>query len=101
MVPKSLRPLVPYLKRYRRGLLLGGICVLFNNGVWILFPQVIRKAVNGLNGGVTREKLATYALMVIGVALDAWMLVPGWVRGETTPHSARNWQRCTWKGKGF
>jgi len=69
MVPKSLRPLVPYLKRYRRGLLLGGICVLFNNGVWILFPQVIRKAANGLNGDVTREKLATYALMILGVAL--------------------------------
>ena len=69
MVPKSLRPLVPYLKRYRRGLLLGGLCVLFNNGIWILFPQVIRKAVNGLNAGVTREKLATYALMVIAVAL--------------------------------
>src|SRR5882762_2488998 len=69
MVPKSLLPLVPYLKRYRRGLLLGGICVLFNNGVWILFPQVIRKAVNGLNGDVTREKLATYALMILGVAL--------------------------------
>jgi ATP-binding cassette subfamily B multidrug efflux pump len=69
MVPKSLRPLVPYLKRYRRGLLLGGLCVLFNNGIWILFPQVIRRAVNGLNAGVTKEKLATYALMVIGVAL--------------------------------
>ncbi|HWZ81836.1 MAG TPA: ABC transporter ATP-binding protein [Terriglobales bacterium] len=69
MVPKSLRPLVPYLKRYRRGLMLGGLCVLFNNGIWILFPQVIRKAVNGLNAGVTREKLAIYALMVIGVAL--------------------------------
>jgi membrane dipeptidase len=25
---------------------------------------------------------------VIGVALDAWMLVPGWVRGKTTPESA-------------
>src|SRR6266568_7253341 len=24
---------------------------------------------------------------VIGVALDAWMLVPGWVRGKTTPES--------------
>ena len=69
MVPKSLRPLVPYLKRYRRGLLLGRLCVLFNNGIWILLPQVIRKAVNGLNEGVTRHKLFTYALMVIGVAL--------------------------------
>lgn len=25
---------------------------------------------------------------VIGVALDAWMLVPGWVRGESTPEGA-------------
>lgn len=25
---------------------------------------------------------------VIGVALDAWMLVPGWVRGKTTPQSS-------------
>lgn len=25
---------------------------------------------------------------VIGVALDAWMLVPGWVRGTSTPESA-------------
>ena len=24
---------------------------------------------------------------VIGVALDAWMLVPGWVRGQTTPEA--------------
>lgn len=25
---------------------------------------------------------------VIGLALDAWMIVPGWVRGKTTPQSA-------------
>jgi membrane dipeptidase len=25
---------------------------------------------------------------VIGVALDAWMLVPGWVRGQSTPEAA-------------
>ena len=24
---------------------------------------------------------------VIGLALDAWMIVPGWIRGETTPQS--------------
>jgi ATP-binding cassette subfamily B protein len=69
MVPKNLRSLVPYLKRYRRGLMLGGLCVLLNNGIWILFPQVIRKAVNGLNEGVTRQKLFTYAMMVVAVAL--------------------------------
>src|ERR1035438_4154500 len=69
MVPKKLRPLVPYLKRYRSGLIWGGICVLFNNGIWVLFPQVIRRAVNGLNAGVTRQKLVTYSLLIIAIAL--------------------------------
>jgi len=69
MVPKNLRPLVPYLKRYRSGLFWGGLCVLFNNGIWILFPQVLRRAVNDLNSGVTHEKLRTYALLVIALAL--------------------------------
>jgi ATP-binding cassette subfamily B protein len=69
MVPKNLRPLVPYLKRYRSGLFWGGLCVLFNNGVWILFPQVLRRAVNDLHSGVTRQKLLTYSLLILGIAL--------------------------------
>jgi ATP-binding cassette subfamily B multidrug efflux pump len=69
MVPKNLRPLIPYLKRYRAGFLWGGLCVLFNNGIWILFPQVIRRAVDALSHDVTRQKLLTYALLVIAVAL--------------------------------
>ena len=68
MLPKSLRPLAPYFKKYRRGYLLGGICVLFHNGIWILFPQVIRRAIDDLNQGVTRHKLLTYALLLLGIA---------------------------------
>ena len=69
IAPKNLRPLVPYLKRYRGGLVWGGLCVLFNNGIWILFPQVLRRAVNDLHSGVTRQKLLTYALLVVAIAL--------------------------------
>ncbi len=69
MLPKSLRPLVPYLKRYRSGLVWGGLCVLFNNGIWILFPQVLRRAINDLHSGVTRHKLLTYFLLIIAIAL--------------------------------
>jgi ATP-binding cassette subfamily B protein len=68
MLPKSLRPLFPYLRKYRTGLLLGAVCVLFNNGIWILFPQVIRRAVDSLNQGVTLEKLKLYALLILAVA---------------------------------
>ncbi len=69
MFPERLRPLIPYLKQHRFGLLLGGLCVLFNNGVWILFPQVIRRAINDLNTGVTRQKLFTYSLLILAIAL--------------------------------
>ncbi len=69
MVPKNLLPLVPYLKRYRSGLYWGGFCVLFNNGIWILFPQVLRRAVNDLHSGVTRQKLFSYALLIVAIAL--------------------------------
>jgi len=68
MLPKSLRPLLPYLKKYRWGYVWGTICVFCNNGVWIFFPQVIRRAIDDLHLGVTRHKLFTYALLLMAVA---------------------------------
>jgi ATP-binding cassette, subfamily B, multidrug efflux pump len=68
MLPKSLRPLFPYLRKYRGSYFIGTICVFINNGVWILFPLVLRHAVDGLQAGVTREKLLTYSLELLGVA---------------------------------
>jgi len=68
MLPKSLRPLIPYFSKYRRSYLLGTVCVFLTNGIWILFPQVIRRAVDDLNLGVTRHKLVTYALILLAVA---------------------------------
>ena len=68
MLPKSLRPLFPYLRKYRGSYFIGTICVFINNGVWILFPLVLRHAVDGLRAGVTREKLLIYSLELMGVA---------------------------------
>src|SRR3989475_12312559 len=47
---------------------MGTICVFCNSGIWILFPQVIRRAVDDMHLGVTRHKLATYALLLLAVA---------------------------------
>ena len=70
MVPKSLRPLLPYLKRYRWGFVIGTLCVLLTNGIWILFPQVIGDATDDLNQGVTRHKLLIYAGLLLAVAVS-------------------------------
>src|SRR5216684_474694 len=69
MLPKSLRPLFPYLKKYRRSFIVGMICVFCNNGVWILFPLVLKRAIDDLQQhGVTQHKLLTYSLELMGVA---------------------------------
>jgi len=69
MVPKSLRPLLPYLKRYRWAYLAGTACVFLTNGIWILFPLVIGRAADDLHTGVTRHKLLIYAGLLLAVAL--------------------------------
>ena len=68
MVLKSLGPLFPYLKKYRWSYIAGSISVLLMNGIWVYFPQVIRRAVNDLTQGVTRHKIAYYALLLLAIA---------------------------------
>ncbi len=70
MVPKNLCPLLPYLKKYRRGYAVGTLCVLLTNGIWVLFPQVIRRAIDDLHTGVTLRKLGIYALLIVAIALS-------------------------------
>jgi ATP-binding cassette, subfamily B, multidrug efflux pump len=68
MLPKNLRPLLPYLKRYRWGYVAGTLCVFLTNGIWILFPLVLGKAADDLNTGVTSRKLLLYAGILLGIA---------------------------------
>src|SRR5579864_1686543 len=71
MLPKSLRPLYPYLKKYRRGFMVGSLCVLLLNGIAVQFPQVIQRAVDYLNdGGRSVRRLEFYALLLVLIALS-------------------------------
>ncbi len=65
---KSLKPLAPYFRKYIWGYVLGGVSVLLMNGIWILFPQVIRRAVDDLTSGITQQKIVTYSLLLIALA---------------------------------
>lgn len=69
MLPKSLRPLLPYLKRYRWTYAGGTVCILLTNGIWILFPLVLGKAADDLHEGVTRHKLFLYAAILLAIAV--------------------------------
>src|SRR5690348_7022603 len=65
---KRLRPLFPYLKKYRGSFAVGAICVLLNNGIWVFLPKVIGHAIDDLKLGITRQKLETWALYVLALA---------------------------------
>jgi ATP-binding cassette, subfamily B, multidrug efflux pump len=69
MLPKRLRPLYPYLKKYWRGFAFGTLCVLLLNGIWVQFPRVLRLAIDYLDkGGRDIGKLGFYALLIVAIA---------------------------------
>jgi ATP-binding cassette subfamily B multidrug efflux pump len=78
---QKLRPLLPYLRRYRRGFFWGGLAVVLSNAIWILFPQVIRIAIDDLNHGVTRQKILLYAglLVAISAAKGVFLFLTRWI----------------------
>src|SRR5690242_15316163 len=81
MFPRNLRPLLPYLKRYRWAYVFGSACVLLTNGIWILFPLVVGRAADDLHSGVTRHKLLVYAgwLLAIAVTKGIFQFLTRWI----------------------
>src|SRR5579884_1868735 len=77
----KLQPLFPYLRRYRRGFLWGGVSVVLSNLIWIFFPQVIRIAIDDLNHGVTERKICLYASLLVGVSLakGVFLFLTRWI----------------------
>src|SRR3984893_11347909 len=77
----TLRPLFPYLRRYRRDFVWGGLAAVISNAIWIFFPQVIRIAIDDLNQGVTRKKIFLYAglLVAISAAKGVFLFLTRWI----------------------
>src|SRR5262249_13461622 len=66
---RGLSRLKPYLLRHRGPLTTGFICILLTNVFLLATPQVMGYAVDRLKESVTREKLATYAVVIIVLAI--------------------------------
>jgi ATP-binding cassette, subfamily B, multidrug efflux pump len=77
----QLRPLLPYMRRYRREFFWGGVAAVFSNAIWILFPQVLRIAINDLNHGVTQQKILFYAGMLVAISLSkgVFLFLTRWI----------------------
>jgi ATP-binding cassette subfamily B protein len=83
MIPKNMRPLLPYLKRYRWGFVFGAFCILFSNGAQAGLPRVIGNAAQDLSTGITQHKLFVFTMEVLALAavrgiflfLTRWVLI--------------------------
>jgi ATP-binding cassette subfamily B multidrug efflux pump len=64
----AFRRLLPYVFRYRRAFALGLVCVVMTTAIQLLSPWVLKHAIDDLTAGVTREKLAVYAWLLLGIS---------------------------------
>jgi len=69
MFPKRLRPLLPYIRRYRWGYIGGMACIFLTNGIQVLGPKVLGVASDALLKGITRHKLFFFAGLLLAIAL--------------------------------
>ena len=92
----NLRPLSPYLRKYRKTFSIGAVCVLFNNGIWILFRSSSANAPSTTSTARSPLEALTYAGMLLAVAaakaifqfLTRWILI-----GDLARNRVRSAQR--------
>jgi ATP-binding cassette subfamily B multidrug efflux pump len=84
---RDLAPLFVYMRRYRWGYVWGTLSCICTNTIWVMFPQVIRMAIDGIGGkwviypkvlqwavdtlshGDTRTKILIFAGLLVLIAM--------------------------------
>ncbi len=77
---ENLRPLFPYMRRYRGGFIAGGFFALCSNAIWIQFPRVIQRAVNDM-GRVKYHDILFCAALLVAITLSKglFLFLTRWV----------------------
>jgi len=70
----SLLRLLPFLRPYRRAMIIGSLIATLNNAIGVLGPWILKLAVDALQRGATTAELARYASMIVAIALGAGVL---------------------------
>jgi ATP-binding cassette subfamily B protein len=65
---QRLRPLFPYLKRYWRSYVLGGLSLIIYNVTKSLIPLIIGHAANDIQHGLSKAKVEHHSLILLAVA---------------------------------
>src|SRR5688500_16686737 len=65
----AFRRLLPFVLRYRRQFIAGLVCVVISTAIQLLSPWILKYAIDDLTVGVTRAKLASYAALLLAIAI--------------------------------
>jgi ATP-binding cassette, subfamily B, multidrug efflux pump len=65
---ERLRPLNPYLRRYWKSLVWGGVSTILYNVIKVLIPAVIGHAVDDMQHGITQQKILYHGLRLLLIA---------------------------------
>lgn len=66
---RDLAPLFGYMRRYRWGYIWGTLACIATNIAAVQGPQILKKAVDELERGVTRERIVFLACIFVGIYL--------------------------------
>jgi ATP-binding cassette subfamily B protein len=66
---RDLAPLFSYMRRYRWGYLWGTLSCICTNTIWVMFPQVIQRAVDAMQHGASHRTILIFAGLLVGIAL--------------------------------
>lgn len=64
-----LRPLLPYLAKYKKSYVIGFTALILTQVVGVTVPLVIKDTFDALTQGVTSQKLAFFAILLLVIAL--------------------------------
>ncbi len=64
-----LRPLLPYLRRYWRSFLWGGLALITYNAAKIMIPLLLGSAMNDIQHGLSAAKVEHHALRLLAAAI--------------------------------
>jgi ATP-binding cassette subfamily B protein len=57
------------MRRYRWGYLWGTLSCICTNGIWVLFPQVIQRAIDEMGHGAARSRILLFAGLLVAISL--------------------------------
>ncbi len=66
---RRISPLFPYLRRYRKRLITGILCIAVSAAIGLAAPAIIGRAIDALRGNVSHRTLLVYGLAIVGVTL--------------------------------